>query len=295
MTLVGVGQSSAQGTQDWKILMSGDTTQHPVTPGPGYTLRNLSIGRAVKYGERKYGINLVWGSNGHVGNIRLHRAALSSDPIKYGEAIAIRVDGGDYLRYGSREYGINLVWSKTPVYEWELRGSEAGSTGGQAKSQVRLGLYNKTHQDHVVYCERDYGINLRWAKDVKQSSTQADTASVQLSLREGPFPQVSTSGKATDHIKWVLTPVQLTGSSGMSTSVTREGDYTAFERNVAPGKWYCFYEDQVAGLRPGKWRIRASDPLWSAEGQVTLSSGTNRVHFSKHKSGCVQGIGYPGD
>jgi hypothetical protein len=96
------------------------------------TLKNVTTGKAVKYGERAYGINLIWDSSGKsLQNISLEVSSGSSDSIKDGAPVAIKIDGGGYLKYAEREYGnnlrcereygINLKWSPTPVYEWEIK------------------------------------------------------------------------------------------------------------------------------------------------------------------------------
>jgi hypothetical protein len=74
------------------------------------------------------------------------------------------VEGGGFLRYASRETGINLVWSESPVPEWEVTG---GSIGADVRTGQRVALLNTAHGDHMVYGERDEGINLRWYADIR--------------------------------------------------------------------------------------------------------------------------------
>jgi len=139
------------------VLPSG--TQF-LTPGTAYPLRNQTIGKSIKYQSRDYGINLGWDSS-NAKAVSVERAGPGNAPIRYGEHIAIRVQGGGYLRYREREYGINLVWSTTPVYEFEL----TGTYGAQVRAGTSFGLYDVEHGDYIVYGSRTYGINLRWFAD----------------------------------------------------------------------------------------------------------------------------------
>lgn len=118
----------------------------------------------VKYGKRTSGINLTWSSTDPLRNIELHKEG--GGEIRYGDKVAIRVDGGGFLKYGDRRWGIKLNWvssntSEKP-YEWEVRG---GPTGQPVQKNKPIRLYNAAENDNVVYCRRPWGINLAWAKD----------------------------------------------------------------------------------------------------------------------------------
>jgi hypothetical protein len=118
----------------------------------------------VKYGERTSGINLTWDSKDPLRNIELHKPG--GGVIRYGDKVAIRVDGGGFLKYGDRRWGIKLNWvssnaSEKP-YEWEVRG---GETGQPVPKNKPVRLFNTVENDNVVYCRRPWGINLAWAKD----------------------------------------------------------------------------------------------------------------------------------
>jgi hypothetical protein len=128
------------------------------------------------YGRREYGINLVWAKRkqqrdyGAPANFTLSRASGASDPIKYGEVVALREQTGGYIYYKQRKYGINLDFSSRPVYEWEVRGGASGTpvvgrNQGDAPgniSDVVISLYNRTVNCYVVYGKREYGINFVW-------------------------------------------------------------------------------------------------------------------------------------
>lgn len=151
--------------KDWEIQFRGDKA-----PGTGpevrlnsfYVLNNLTIGKYVGYGRREYGVNLVWDATLPIddGNIRFESRG-GSGPLQLGQPIAVFVKGGGYLHYKERKYGINLEYSQTPMYQWEFRGTGTGPV----RLKTSVSLYNSVSRDYVVYCRRDYGINLRWAKD----------------------------------------------------------------------------------------------------------------------------------
>jgi hypothetical protein len=131
--------------------------------GAPVTLRNADVQASVRYGERKYGINLVWDGAADLANVSLHRAGNGSGPLTFGEHLAVRVDQGGFIRYQEREYGINLVWSETPVHQWEITG---GVFGRSVPLSEPVGLFSRFHGDHLVYGKRRYGINLRWWADL---------------------------------------------------------------------------------------------------------------------------------
>ena len=143
----------------WELL----GTPGEVMPGAGYTLRNRINDRSVRYGEREYGINLVWDRAADLANVTLVRSGADDDPVRFGEPLAVRVRGGGYLRYQEREYGINLVWSDGPVYEWMVGGRYLA---GPVRLRQRFRIVNLEHGDYLAYGVRDFGINLRWWSDV---------------------------------------------------------------------------------------------------------------------------------
>ena len=143
----------------WELL----GTPGEVMPGAGYTLRNRINDRSVRYGEREYGINLVWDRAADLANVTLVRSGADDDPVRFGEPLAVRVRGGGYLRYQEREYGINLVWSDGPVYEWMVGGRHLA---GPVRLRQRFRIVNLEHGDYLAYGVRDFGFNLRWWSDV---------------------------------------------------------------------------------------------------------------------------------
>jgi hypothetical protein len=162
--------SQSREVLDWSIEFRGDKSPGTsgIALGESYVLKNLSLGKHVGYGSREYGINLIWDAPLPIddGNIRFESPG-GKGQLMHGQAVAVFVKNGGYLYYATREYGINLKWSKTPVYEWKVQAS--GPVGGAQPIQLksRVSLYNAKARDYVVYCKREYGINLRWAKDCK--------------------------------------------------------------------------------------------------------------------------------
>lgn len=146
------------------IITSHSNSVTPVVPAATqkYDLLNTTVNEAIVYGERRYGINLVWGDPGKSDNIRFQRASNSNDPLRYGELIAINVRRGGFVVYEKRDFGINLVWREVPSFEWELAG---GNKGEIVKTGSVVALFNTVEKDFLFYDPRSYGINLKWLKD----------------------------------------------------------------------------------------------------------------------------------
>jgi hypothetical protein len=144
--------------KDWQFRGAGKE----VKSGTAYTMYNVTDKEAVRYGERKWGINLVWDKKATLNNIKLVGQGNASGPIKYGDKVAIHVEKGGYLKYQKRDYGINLVWSTPPVYEFVVTG---GTKGTVVPTNATVGLYNTVEKDFLINAERPVGINLRWYKD----------------------------------------------------------------------------------------------------------------------------------
>lgn len=138
-----------------------------------YSFDNLIVDSHLRYGERTFGINLVWGSYKSQWtfmprappNVRDHRRRA----LQPGEPVAIYNSvTRQYLVYGDRTWGINLVWSKTPHYEWRVEWDADGD----------VSLYNTDVRDHLVYGRRGVGVNLRWLKDVRREAAQTAPGSL---------------------------------------------------------------------------------------------------------------------
>ena len=163
--LAGVGlglpagrRAHAAGPHDWRLERNAPVGR-PLVDGVGVRLVNVTNGDVLAYGDREYGINLVWQNADGQENLRFYKAA--GGIIRYGDRVALYVQGGNYVRYGSRQYGIDLVWSSTRVYDWEIFGGTPGAPV-QTGPPYLHGLRNTTIQKPVVYGSREYGINLVW-------------------------------------------------------------------------------------------------------------------------------------
>jgi hypothetical protein len=142
----------------WSFLGLGQA----VMSGQGVTLRHLKIDESIRYGDRENGIDLVWDEAADLGNVSLHQQGTAAGPVTFGEPIALRIEGeglGGFVCYKKRSPGIELDWSTIAVYEWEIAG---GAFGRPVPMGGRIGLYNRTFGDYLVYGHRYKGINLRW-------------------------------------------------------------------------------------------------------------------------------------
>jgi hypothetical protein len=137
-----------------------------VSPNRAWALAFLGDGERLVYEERTWGINLGWSKTAS-GNVLFERADGASDPLRYGEPIAIRIKDQGYLCYGSRSHGIDLVWSDSPKYEWRILG---GNPRDLIDSTLPVSLYNETNQDYVIKGLRELGgIDLWYSKHPAQT------------------------------------------------------------------------------------------------------------------------------
>ena len=288
--------------ENWQVLQASETSDLAVTPSRTYGLRNTTIDQFLGYGERTFGINLVWRGNTNPKNIRLTRGVEHDNPsasdhraIKYREPIAIKVRSGSYLRYGQRDFGINLKWSDTPIREWEIRG---GDEGEPVKNLSVVSLYNRTIGDEVVYCTRDFGIDLKWHNDCTvDTEPGADHTAVIITMRINLGIDPPDEG-CEGSVRWELTPLELTGSDGISTRIVREVLETAEPQLAIPGEgWVCDFKEVFTMLRRGTWQFKVQSGFWTGQCTADLVSrvGFHQVNFTMGQSGCKPGGGFPGD
>jgi hypothetical protein len=150
---------------NWEIGGSVATGAQIYEGTQRYNLFNRSTGQVVVYGEREYGINLVWSPSLSATNIRFERPAGASGAIKFDEPLAIYAQGGGYVVYQTRDYGINLGWKSsldTSAFQWRIRGGPAGTP---VLARQHIVLTNTRIDRDVVYGEREYGINLVWYEE----------------------------------------------------------------------------------------------------------------------------------
>lgn len=149
---------------DWSIVPNDPSVKTVVPDNANYVydLLNLTCSECIQYGQRTWGINLVWGDPAKKDNIRFQRQPGSKEPLKFEEPVAIYVRGGGFLIYKERKFGINLGWSYTPKFEWKILG---GTAGTDVPATKQIGVFNTVANDSVMYEPRDFGINLKWFKD----------------------------------------------------------------------------------------------------------------------------------
>ena len=71
---------AAKNTSDWKLMgAAGD-----VKAGGMYTLVNVTDGESIRYGDRRWGVNIVWDKSTKLNNVKLDRKG-GAGPLKYGD------------------------------------------------------------------------------------------------------------------------------------------------------------------------------------------------------------------
>lgn len=236
----------------WAFVLPAGTQN--LIPRTAYPLRNGVIGKSLTYQSRDYGINLGWDAANSNRTVTVERAGSDASPIRYGERIAIRVQGGGYLRYKEREYGINLVWSSTPVYEFEL----TGPFGSQVRAATPFGIYDAEHGDYIVYGSRAYGINLRWFSDAVSPNGGYPPLPVPPELRSpsGEPGQILLQGRATkssvfhggndDELDWhVYLRLAPSVRHRLFTHVLRHGDGAKRAHLVANNRYAPLREEEL--------------------------------------------------
>lgn len=167
---------------DWTLVPNAESVKS-IVPGPDhiYDLVNLTVGEALMYQKRDWGINLGFGDPASSSNVRFQRQDERNAPIEFGEKFAINVRDGRWLYYAPREYGINLNWSESPKFEWRFD-SPDGKTG-VVPTATQVGLYSSVEKDQVMYEVRDWGVNLKWFNDAGRFSRWQDLANIARTLK----------------------------------------------------------------------------------------------------------------
>jgi hypothetical protein len=285
LTLGSAGDAFAATTDNWRVSSGGRKHAVDVIKGgePLRLVNRANKDKAVVYGEREYGINLVWGGPGGASFVTQQEGGVGV--VRYGEKVAIKFEGNPanpFVKYGERNYGINLVWSKPPVFEWEVRGE---TTGSPVQYGDYFGLYNTRNRALVVYGERKYGINLVWAGG---SSTPA-TADISHHLKWGPFNDANRPTKCTGTVTWNFVPLQLTGNSGRNTALKASQPFDVTPSASGPGEYYCTIINKTGGFRTGRWRVEATTgPSWQASCERDLKGGANFAIFTVNRSSCTK-------
>ena len=287
---------------NWQ-LRSATPSGQPLRSFSRLRIVEMFRNQAPRYGEREYGINLVWGSP-NVSNAYFMSRAGRSRPLRYGEPLALHIEGGGFVRYMEREYGINLRWSETPKYEWILRGRDK-RFGSPVRSNDRVALYNVPNSKYVVYGEREHGINLVWSTISPNAPT---TATVEVAVRIGPFTAAGVP--CAGAVEWNLNAMpgsffEFDGRTDPLNSIN-PFSLTSGLSSASPSGYFCTFSTQFFSLRPAVWVVapRVTDANGSRWGtgscNATLNPGTNRTHFAAGRPDapnqttfCTQDASYP--
>ncbi len=171
IVVAGLNIMSAQ--VNWQLKKEGNGTAPATGGNEHYLLLNMSLNQGIEYGKRSIGINLDWSGGATIKGkwwIVIKRQPGATGPIKTGEKVAIRFDGGGYLKWENRDAGVNLGWvskdaaeDKIP-YEWELRTS-VNQMDIPLNTNTSFALFNHTNKTFLVYCKRGTfgGVNLGWS------------------------------------------------------------------------------------------------------------------------------------
>ncbi|MBK9247655.1 MAG: hypothetical protein IPM69_05965 [Ignavibacteria bacterium] len=171
--IVVAGLNIANAQVNWQLKKEGNGTAPATGGNEHYLLLNTSLNQGIEYGKRLVGINLEWSGGNVVKNkwwIVIKRQPGATGPIKTGEKVAIRFDGGGYLKWENRDAGVNLGWVSKDVaedkipYEWELRTS-VNQMDIPLNTNTSFALFNHTNKTFLVYCKRGStgGVNLGWS------------------------------------------------------------------------------------------------------------------------------------
>jgi hypothetical protein len=188
--------------------------------------------------------------------------------------MALKING-EYVNYGERDYGINLKYSKRPSYEWEIRGGERGTSVNAA---LPMGIYNAVADDYLVNCSRDYGIDLKWARDCDRKDTWAH---VNTSYPVKVF--FATKAKECEKrgsYDLKVEPVKLLGSVGQKGKINMTHHW---ENARGPG--VCIVPSpQLPNLAAGVWKFTITE--FGKTSECWLQVPTQSVFFYRGDRHC---------
>ena len=156
--------------QEWiaRSTTSAKGNGAEIVGGDRFRLVNNRIDKALVYGSRKHGINLVWGAISDKGSDAYFVTEGSGEEVvRYGDNVALAITGNPkperaFLKYKSRDYGINLDWTTAKEYEWKVSGGGKGSPVRYGDEFLLFNARESSTGGFLYYKERKYGINLRW-------------------------------------------------------------------------------------------------------------------------------------
>jgi hypothetical protein len=146
----------------------------------GYNQLCVTNNEFLTWGERDFGVNLIWTSNANLKKTHFRKADGSDGEVLTGETVAFGLGGNpSFLYYGHQTFGINLKWSETPKFEWQLF-TASGNKGERIQPGQRVAFINlkvEPAPDFLIYFTRQTpGINLGWTTSPDWLADFLDTA-----------------------------------------------------------------------------------------------------------------------
>jgi hypothetical protein len=264
----------------WRVMDHSVPVGTPVETGYQFKLFNLTNDEMLVRKNQRWGIDLDFIPDPQTGfeGIKFERQA-GAGAVTYHEPIAIYVVNGGYLTYQSgHTTTVGLAYRSVPAYEWEFTGGAVGQT---VRTGHTAGLFNNRIDKWLKWQFKFTGINLGFASP----PTPITNAQVSINWRVGPALSANLPCSSTLTVRFV--PLNLTGSTGLSTTQTVTRAVSATTQLFGPGEYYCVYHILTGGLRTGTWRIEGSAPLWSTSGTAPLHAGTNTANFTQGENGCI--------
>ena len=163
-----------EGDVQWKLNSSG--SHSALFGGRTYELYNLSLGRGVKrQGGRGFGVaNIGWTSPAdHAANIKIVRQPSKRGAMINGELVALYLKDYGYLYYKHQQLGLNWGGTNSPRYQWRF--DDGLGAGHVLKTNTPVSLQNSVEKDSLIYCKREFGMNVRWAKDAAKFGCKYNT------------------------------------------------------------------------------------------------------------------------
>lgn len=112
-------------------------------------------------------------------------------------------------------------------------------------------------------------------------------STIMLSARSWPI-SIQARGGCSGQINWTLTPIMLTGNSGIDTEQRIYQRYDVKQSSIGPRRFACYVNRIVVGLRTGRWKVAASTQNgWYTSCEVDLGSGGGFANFTlNYYHGC---------
>jgi hypothetical protein len=162
--------------KQWNIGPITTMPSHPVLPKRkfdrhperNYALKNKQNRKYLQHEHQTYGINLGWTDDAtdetglRVSRWFFIRNGDSSEPIKYGETIALgNGQQPSYVNFKKRMWGVNLAFEESPSFDWKILG---GKPGTPVKTREWVALYNTKSEkgECLVYFNRNAGVDIGW-------------------------------------------------------------------------------------------------------------------------------------